>query len=130
MALTTYPERAAEILAELDYDLERDDSGDQRELRSVIKACYALISAAEKARRDDPGNAIAKLEAARRLLRPHLSTERVWIADATLEQALAGLTHRYPYTLVGPNNTIYDVVEGADLISGSFEETVRPVAPP
>ncbi len=129
-ALTTYPEHASEILAELDYDLERDDSDDHDELRSLIKTCYALIDAAEKAKHDDPKKAVAKLEATRRLLRPHLSVEQVWIADATLEQALAGLTHRYPYTLVGPKNTIYDVLEGADLISGSFEKTVRPVAPP
>jgi hypothetical protein len=66
-------------------------------------------------RPEDNAKAAAALLKARALLVPHMRREAAWKADLLAARALARLQKRYPYTLVGPEETFYDVVDfGAD----------------
>lgn len=125
VALTTYPGALYEELGELSEQM-----AEQGLEAGLIEAIDAHAKAAEDAyqgydRPEDNAKCAAALAEARKLLAPHTRLEAAWRADLVAMRALARLEKRYPYTLVGPRETFYDVVD-----SHTDPWIMKPTPPP
>lgn len=126
-ALGTYPGHLDEYLGELAWDLDKGHvPADEMIPLEVVNAVRQLARDADTLAADHRDRAAAKLEQARELLALHLDTRSGWTADVIAQQALARVTRRYPYTLVGPENVVYDLTAEGDDPWGS----IRTVSPP
>ncbi|MCH9680503.1 MAG: hypothetical protein K0V04_03635 [Deltaproteobacteria bacterium] len=125
VALATYPGALYEQLG-----VSSEEMAEQGMEAALIEKIDVYAHAAEQAdqgydRPEDNAKCAAALEEARVLLAPHLGLAAAWKADLVAARALAGLQRRYPYTLVGPRETFYDVVD-----TNADPWTVQPTAPP
>jgi hypothetical protein len=113
VALPTYPGALYEEMGMLSEEM-----AEQGLERGLIEAIDAHAKRAEDAyqgydRPEDTAKCAAALEEARKLLAPHTGLEAAWKADLVAARSLARLQRRYPDTLVGPQETFYDVVDTA-----------------
>lgn len=111
VALGTYPGALYDEMGELSERMA--EQGLEAELIEMIDAHAKAAQDADHGynRPEDNAKCAAALREARKLLAPHTHLEAAWTADLVAERALARLERRYPYTLVGPNETFYDVVD-------------------
>ncbi len=125
VALPTYPGALYEELGMLSEEMA--EQGMEPALLEEIDAYAHEAEDADQGydRPEDNAKCAAALEKARALLAPHTGLAGAWKADLVAARSLARLQRRYPYTLVGPRETFYDVVD-ADASPWIIQPTPSP----
>jgi len=108
VALGTYPGAAWEELGVLASELQAQ--GVSAETLAEIERLAKAAQDADRGYNDpaDNAKAAAALEALQTVLAQHMDLEPAWQLGLLISRSLARLQDRYPATLVGPNDKLYD----------------------
>lgn len=125
VALGSYPGIVYDELGYLSETMATQ--GVPAEVITAVEAHAKAANDADGGRQDpqDEAASAAALRELRQVLAPYTTTEAAWQVDLLAARALASLEDRHPYTLVGPDETFYDVVSTTE-----DPWTTVPTAPP